>query len=270
MDFVAARALMIIVLSPAKSLDFDTPPHVRKHTQPDFLEDSAALIKELRHLAPAQIASLMSISDPLAALNYDRFASWHVPFDTKNAKQAVLAFNGDVYEGFDAASLSAADLDFAQKHVRILSGLYGVLRPLDLIQAYRLEMGSRFANARGRDLYAFWGNKVADALNTALETSRRGGERVLVNLASEEYFKSVKRGDLAAPIVNPVFEDWKNDRYKIISFYAKRARGLMARYAVSERIDRAEGLKAFDVEGYAFTPEASTDSQWVFRRRHAA
>lgn len=260
---------MIIVLSPAKSLDFDTPPHVRKHTMPDFLDDSAQLIEELRRLSPAQIATLMSISDPLAHLNFDRFASWHRPFDEQNAKQAVLAFNGDVYEGFDAASLSAADLDFAQRHVRILSGLYGVLRPLDLMQPYRLEMGSRFANSRGRDLYTFWGGKVADALNTALEASRTGGERILVNLASEEYFKSVKRGELAAPIVNPVFEDWKGGRYKIISFYAKRARGLMARYATAHRIDQAEGLKSFDVDGYAYVPDASNKDHWVFRRRVA-
>lgn len=265
----ALPALMIIVLSPAKSLDFETPAHVNKHTLPDFLDDSAQLIDELRHLSPAQIATLMSISDPLAHLNFERFAQWDRRFDVHNAKQAMLAFNGDVYEGFDAVSMKAADLDYAQKHVRILSGLYGVLRPLDLIQPYRLEMGSRFVNSRGKDLYAFWGGKVADALNDALEKAPAKGARVLVNLASEEYFKSVKRGALAAPIIHPVFEDWKGGRYKIISFYAKRARGLMARYATLNRIDRAEGLKAFDLDGYAFAPEASSAENWVFRRRQA-
>ncbi len=265
----ALRTPMIIVLSPAKSLDFDTPAHVRKHTLPDFLDDAAQLIDELRHLSPAQIATLMSISDPLAHLNFERFAHWDRRFDEHNAKQAMLAFNGDVYEGFDAASLSAADLDYAQKHVRILSGLYGVLRPLDLIQPYRLEMGSRFANSRGKDLYAFWGGKVADVLNDALEKAPNKGARVLINLASEEYFKSVKRGALAAPMIQPVFEDWKSGRYKIISFYAKRARGLMARYATLNRIDRAEGLKSFDLDGYAFAPEASSANSWVFRRRQA-
>lgn len=260
---------MIIVLSPAKSLDFETPAHVRKHTLPDFLDDSAQLIKELQRLAPSQIASLMGISDTLAHLNFERFAAWHPAFDTDNAKQAMLAFNGDVYEGFDAASLSAADLDFAQRHVRILSGLYGVLRPLDLIQPYRLEMGSRFANARGKDLYAFWGSRVADALNETMAAAKRGGEKVLINLASEEYFKSVKGGKLTMPVITPSFEDWKGGRYKIISFYAKRARGLMARYATVQRIDQAEGLKGFDTDGYAFAEEASTATHWVFRRRIA-
>jgi cytoplasmic iron level regulating protein YaaA (DUF328/UPF0246 family) len=260
---------MIIVLSPAKSLDFDTPPHVRKHTLPDFLDDSTQLIKELRHLSPQHIATLMGISDNLAHLNYERFASWTPDFNESNAKQAMLAFNGDVYEGFDAASLSSADLDFAQKHLRILSGLYGALRPLDLIQPYRLEMGSRFANSRGRDLYAFWGSTITDALNALLASPPRGSEKVLVNLASEEYFKSVKRANLVAPVVTPVFEDWKGGKYKIISFYAKRARGLMARYATTQRIGRASALKEFDVDGYAFAAEASDESRWVFRRRIA-
>jgi cytoplasmic iron level regulating protein YaaA (DUF328/UPF0246 family) len=257
---------MIIVLSPAKSLDFDTPAHVRTHTQPAFLDESAELIETLRALSPAQIASLMSISDPLAHLNFERFASWQPRFDETTAKQAVLAFNGDVYEGFDAKSLSTSDLDFAQQHVRILSGLYGLLRPLDLILPYRLEMGSKLANPQGRDLYAFWNGKLADALNTLFEEGQNG-ERVLVNLASEEYFKSVKRGKLAVPVITPVFEDWKGGRYKIISFYAKRARGLMTRYVTTHRIDRVEGLKGFDLDDYAFAPEVSSKDSWVFRRR---
>jgi len=259
---------MIIVLSPAKSLDYDTPAHIDTHTLPAFIDDASELIDGLRRLSPQQIGSLMSISDPLAHLNFQRYADWSTQFSTANAKQAVLAFNGDVYEGFDAKSLSAADLDYAQQHVRVLSGLYGVLRPLDLLQPYRLEMGTRFENARGKDLYAFWGERITHALNAQLEHNANSA-RVLVNCASTEYFKAVKPKKLAAPVITPVFEDWKGGRYKIISFYAKRARGLMARYAVENRIAEPEALKAFDVDGYAFDAAASNDSTWVFRRRIA-
>ena len=259
---------MIIVLSPAKSLDYDTPPHVKKHTIPDFVDDAAELISGLRRLSPQQIASLMSISDQLAHLNFQRYADWSPQFGTHNAKQAVLAFNGDVYEGFDAKTLSSADLDYAQNHVRVLSGLYGLLRPLDLLQPYRLEMGTRFVNPRGKDLYAFWGERITHALNAQLKKNA-ANSRVLVNCASGEYFKSVKPKLLDAPVVTPVFEDWKGGRYKIISFHAKRARGLMARFAVENRLDRPEQLKDFDTEGYAFSAEASNDSTFVFRRRIA-
>lgn len=258
---------MIIVLSPAKSLDYDTPPHVKKHTLPEFAKDSAELIAGLRELSPQQIGSLMSISDPLAQLNYQRYADWSPTFDAKNSKQAMLAFNGDVYEGFDAKSLSAADLDYAQSHVRVLSGLYGLLRPLDLLQAYRLEMGTKFANARGKDLYAFWGERITAALNTQMKKQR--GERVLINCASNEYFKSVQPKKLESPVISPVFQEWKNGQYKIISFHAKRARGLMARYAVAHRIDEPEALKAFDAEGYAYDKKASTATSYVYRRRVA-
>ncbi|TAL97002.1 MAG: peroxide stress protein YaaA [Paraburkholderia sp.] len=259
---------MIIVLSPAKSLDYETPPHVKKHTIPDFVDDAAELIGGLRRLSPQQIATLMDISDPLARLNFQRYADWSEKFDTRNAKQAVLAFNGDVYEGFDAKSLSAADLDYAQKHVRVLSGLYGLLRPLDLLQPYRLEMGTRFENTRGKDLYAFWGERITQALNAQLKKNA-GAARILVNCASNEYFRSVKPKLLDAPVITPVFEDWKGGRYKIISFHAKRARGLMARYAVENRLDAPEALKGFDAEGYAFDAGASNDSTYVFRRRIA-
>ena len=259
---------MIIVLSPAKSLDYETPAHVKKHTIPDFLDDAAELIGGLRRLSPQQIGTLMSISDPLAQLNFQRYAEWSHKFDTSNAKQAVLAFNGDVYEGFDAKTLSSADLDFAQQHMRVLSGLYGLLRPLDLLQPYRLEMGTRFANARGKDLYAFWGERITHALNAQLKTNTSTA-RVLVNCASGEYFKAVKPKLLDAPVITPVFEDWKGGRYKIISFHAKRARGLMARYAVENRLEAPEQLKGFDSEGYAFDVEASNDSTYVFRRRIA-
>jgi uncharacterized protein len=261
---------MIIVLSPAKSLDFETPPSLAEYTQPAFLDQSQLLIKHLRQLSPLEISQLMSISDSLAALNATRYGKWRTPFTPQNAKQAVLAFNGDVYEGLDAPTLSPAALHFAQEHLRILSGLYGVLRPLDLMQAYRLEMGTRLANARGKDLYAFWGERIVDALNLAIQESKA---TVLLNLASEEYFKSVKKKRLCVPVIQPVFEDWSGGqsagKYKVVSFYAKRARGLMARYVLTKRLKKADGLKNFSTEGYAFAAEESTELRWVFRRKSA-
>lgn len=255
---------MLIVLSPAKTLDYDTPASTDVHGKPDFIKHSAELIDTLRQLSPAQIGSLMQISDPLAALNAGRFAAWSPRFTKKNSRQAVLAFNGDVYEGLDAPSLTPQQLDYVQAHVRILSGLYGVLRPLDLMQPYRLEMGTRLANARGKDLYAFWGETITTAINKVLKERK---SEALINLASEEYFKSVKPAQLKAPVVTPVFEDWKNGKYKVISFYAKRARGMMARYAAVKGISQPEKLKRFNVEGYTFVEEHSTEYQWVFRRR---
>jgi cytoplasmic iron level regulating protein YaaA (DUF328/UPF0246 family) len=257
---------MLIVLSPAKSLDYESAPTTDVHTQPEFIARSAELIKHLRELSLAQIASLMHISDPLAALNAERFASWSHKFTTKNAKQAVLAFNGDVYGGLDAASLTGKQLDYTQTNIRILSGLYGVLRPLDLMQPYRLEMGTRFANPAGKDLYAFWGDEVSLALKRVLAEHK---SKTLINLASEEYFKAVRPKVLDAQVITPVFQDWKGGKYKIISFFAKRARGLMARYAVSHAVKAPEKLKAFDVEGYAYVPDASTENTWMFRRRIA-
>ncbi len=259
---------MILVISPAKALDYETPPTTARFTQPDFLDDANALIAVLREKSPADIAELMSLSDPLATLNVARYASWSRPFAPDNARQAVLAFNGDVYEGLDARSLSEVELAWAQDHLRILSGLYGVLRPLDLMQAYRLEMGTRLANPRGKNLYEFWGERITDELDRLLAREEEAGrERVLVNLASDEYFKSVKPKKLKGRIVTPVFEDWKGGRYKIISFYAKRARGLMSRYAITHRIDEVEALKGFDSEGYAFAADASDADTLVFRRR---
>ena len=257
---------MLIVLSPAKSLDYDSAPTTDIHTQPEFIARSAELIKHLRELSPAQIGSLMHISDPLAALNAERFAAWSRKFTTKNAKQAVLAFDGDVYGGLDAATLNARQLDYVQSHIRILSGLYGALRPLDLMQPYRLEMGTRFANPAGKDLYAFWGDEVTQALNRALESHK---SKTLINLASEEYFKVVRPKALPANVITPIFQDWKGGKYKIISFFAKRARGLMARYAAQHAIKTPEKLKNFDSEGYAFVPDASTEIAWMFRRRIA-
>ena len=257
---------MLIVLSPAKTLDYDTPATTDRHTMPDFVDHSAELIDTLKQLSPAQVGSLMQISDVLAVLNVGRYASWSKRFTRENAKQAILAFNGDVYEGLDAPSLTVQQLDYAQSHIRILSGLYGVLRPLDLMQPYRLEMGTRLANQRGKDLYAFWGNLVTEALNEAAVARKSAA---LVNLASEEYFKAVKRRLLNVPVITPVFEDWKGGRYKVISFYAKRARGLMARHAAVNGIRQPEKLKEFDAEGYAFNHAASSDTTWIFRRRVA-
>jgi cytoplasmic iron level regulating protein YaaA (DUF328/UPF0246 family) len=257
---------MLIVLSPAKTLDFDTPAHVDTATQPDFLKRSAQLIAILREMPPSQIASLMRISDPLAALNAERYAAWTPKFTSRNAKQALLAFNGDVYEGLDASTLKPKQLDYAQAHIRILSGLYGLLRPLDLMQAYRLEMGTKLANPAGKDLYAFWGDTITETLNREIAQTKA---QALVNLASEEYFKAVKPALLEVPVITPVFQDWKNGQYKIISFYAKRARGLMARYAAEKGLKRAASLKDFDVEGYAYAEEISDAQHWVFRRKAA-
>ncbi|MDP9108624.1 MAG: peroxide stress protein YaaA [Pseudomonadota bacterium] len=255
---------MLIVLSPAKTLDYATPPTTELATVPETLTQAAQLIKTLKTLAAQEIGSLMKISDPLAQLNAQRYAAWKKSVDATNAKQAVLAFAGDVYQGLDAPSLSATQLTYLQGHLRILSGLYGALRPLDLLQPYRLEMGTRLATQRGHDLYAFWGNRVTDLLNTVLRTQKAG---VLVNLASEEYFGVVQTERLIAPVITPIFQDFKNGRYKVISFYAKRARGLMTRFAATRRIVKAERLREFDLDGYAFAPDASSESEWVFRRR---
>ena len=255
---------MLIVLSPAKSLDLETPPTTSLHSTPDFLDHSAQLIERMRQFSPSEVGSLMGISDALSSLNVARYASW-TP-ELTEARQAIMAFNGDVYAGFEARTLQPVQLDYAQSQVRILSGLYGLLRPLDLIHPHRLEMGTRLSTARGKDLYAFWGDTITNALN---RTASEQQARVLVNLASEEYFKSVKPRQLNVPVISPVFEDWKNGKYKIISFYAKRARGMLARYAAVHQIRDPEQLKQFDVDGYAYVPEASNDSSWVFRRKVA-
>ncbi|MDB5952626.1 MAG: peroxide stress protein YaaA [Massilia sp.] len=253
---------MLIVLSPAKSLDFDTRPTTKLTTTPDHLERASALIDVLRRYSPGELAELMDLSDPLAALNVARYATWST--DPEDARQAIMAFNGDVYHGFDARSLKPKALGYAQRHVRILSGLYGVLRPFDLIHPHRLEMGSRLATAQAQDLYGFWGDTVTETINGALEANGAG---VLVNLASEEYFKSVRPKRLSVPVISPVFEDWKGGKYKIISFHAKRARGMMARYAAEKGLVDAEKLKRFKVGGYAFSKRDSTDTRWVFRRK---
>jgi len=254
---------MLIVVSPAKTLDYESPLATQNYTQPELTEHSAELIEVCRKLTPVDIASLMKVSDKIAGLNAARFAEWQPEFTTDNARQAILAFKGDVYTGLAAETLSEEGFAYAQQHLRMLSGLYGLLRPLDLMQPYRLEMGTKLANPRGTNLYQFWGDIITDKLNAALAEQ---GDKVLVNLASNEYFKSVKPKKLDAQLITPVFKDCKNGNYKVISFYAKKARGMMARYILDSKIDSVEGLKQFDVAGYYFVPAESTDKELVFKR----
>lgn len=254
---------MLTVISPAKTLDFDTPPTTRKSTQPLFLERSAELVEDARAMSPEDIRGLMGVSEKIADLNHRRFMNWGMPFTLDNAKQSVLAFKGDVYTGLEADTLNTAQLNFAQKHLCILSGLYGLLRPLDLMQPYRLEMGLKFANRGGANLYEFWGDSITRAMNTQLKKS---GSRVLVNLASNEYFKSVQAGALDAEIITPVFKDLKGDKYRIISFYAKKARGQMARFIIDRELNEPDGLKKFRVDGYRYNKGESTARELVFTR----
>lgn len=255
---------MITVISPAKNLDFESKPTTDKFSQPELLEHSEELMTVCRELTPAQISSLMKISDKLAGLNAARFSEWTQPFTEQNAKQAVLAFNGDVYGGLAADTLTATQLDYAQNHLRILSGLYGLLKPLDLMQAYRLEMGTKLDNSRGKNLYEFWGSIIAEKLNKVLADQ---DSQYLVNLASNEYFKAVDKKTLNTQIITPHFKDCKNGQYKIISFYAKKARGLMARYIIENKVTQLSQLKEFTVDGYYFSEEATQkDLEPVFLR----
>lgn len=257
---------MHFVLSPAKSLDFDTPAPFEITTPPQFLSRSAELIELLRPMSPRDIAGLMDLSDALATLNVARYGAWSRRATARNSKAAVLAFNGDVYDGLQAYSLDEADLRWAQTHLSILSGLYGVLRPLDRLQPYRLEMGTTLANPHGRNLYAFWGDTLAEYLNRCAAADP---VPVIVNLASQEYFKAADRPVLKPRVIECVFEDWKGGKYKIISFFAKRARGLMARYAITHRVATPKDLERFDLDGYAFEPAVSQPDRLVFRRRLA-
>ncbi len=254
---------MLTLVSPAKTLDYESPLSTETHTLPRFTEHSKMLIETLRKLSVQDVADLMKLSDKLASLNVARYESWQPEHNQENARQAVLAFKGDVYTGLDATSFSEEDFSFAQNHLRILSGLYGLLRPLDLLEPYRLEMGTKLSNARGDNLYQFWGDIITEALNDELAIS---GSDVIVNLASNEYFKAVKPKALRARLITPVFKDLKNGQYKIISFYAKKARGLMTRYMIQNRIEEPEALKNFDLEGYYFSAEESKGYTWVFLR----
>jgi len=255
---------MLMVISPAKTLDFDSPLATKEFSQPALLDKSQQLIDVARKLSPAQIGSLMHISDKLAELNARRFNDWQPPFTPDNARQAILAFKGDVYTGLQAEEFSAKDFDFAQQHLRMLSGLYGLLRPLDLMQAYRLEMGIKLENPAGQNLYSFWGDTLTDALNEALAAQ---GDDVLINLASDEYFRAVKPKKLNGQIIKPVFLDEKNGKFKVISFYAKKARGLMSRYIIQQRLTKPAQLKKFDLEGYFFDAESGSENELVFKRR---
>jgi hypothetical protein len=253
---------MLTVISPAKKLDYATPTKVGNHTQPALLEHSKELLKGLKTLTPQEVCALMALSDKLGALNYERFQEWRTPFDIKNARPAVLAFKGDVYQGLAADTMSPDDLNWAQDNLRILSGLYGILRPLDLMQPYRLEMGTKFINERGPDLYAFWDGIINKELNRLLAHS----EDVLLNLASNEYFKATKEKTISKRIVTPVFMDMKDGKYKIISFFAKKARGLMAAFIIKNRISDVELIKTFDSDDYSFNSTLTEGDRWVFTR----
>lgn len=260
---------MFSLISPAKSLDFKTP-YVEtadseiKASQPEFLTQASQLVEVLREFSSQDLAQLMKLSDKLASLNTARYQEWQTPFTPDNAKPAVLAFTGDVYTGLDAPSLNSAELNFLQQHLGILSGLYGLLKPLDLMQPYRLEMGTRFAFADYKNLYEFWRASLAPAINQQLEAANTSQ---LVNLASQEYFKAVDVKQLSADIYTPVFQDYKNGSYKIISFYAKKARGLMVRFIAQNQLTQAEDLKAFDLDGYSFNPSLSEAKTFVFTRK---
>ncbi|MDH5785188.1 MAG: peroxide stress protein YaaA [Chromatiales bacterium] len=255
---------MLLVISPAKTLDYDTKPKTKTFTVPDYLDESQQLIDRARHWSALDIAEVMQVSMKIAELNFDRFEAWHTPFTPENAKQAVLAFKGDVYTGLDAESFRAGDFKFAQKHLRILSGLYGLLRPLDLMQPYRLEMGRKVDTTRGRNLYEFWGNTITEGLNKQLKSLK---SPYLINLASSEYFKAVKPKLLDGEIITPEFRDWKSGQYKMMGVYAKNARGQLSRYVIQNQFTDPEAMKGFDVDGYAYNEEMSSTNKWVFTRR---
>lgn len=255
---------MLFLLSPAKSLDYKTPLGDQPHTAPLFVKQSKALIDVLRDYTPQQIAELMDLSDALSSLNVARYQAWSTRATEQNARQAALAFDGDVYGGLDARTLPPGDLAWAQDHVCILSGLYGVLRPLDLMQPYRLEMGTRLPTAQGKDLYQFWGSQIADYLNSRL---RNDVSPVVVNLASNEYFRAVDTRTLKPGVVECVFQEYKSGQYKVVSFFAKRARGLMARYAITHRLTTPDQLRAFDLEGYRWSAAGSSPQRLIFRRK---
>lgn len=255
---------MLTVISPAKSLDFESPLVTKRKTLPKFMAEAETLISQLKELAPHDIANLMKLSEKLALLNFDRFQAFTPPFTLDNARQALLAFQGDVYQGLDAHSFKSEDFKFAQKHLRILSGLYGILKPLDLIQAYRLEMGTRFNHSKGKNLYEFWGDQLNQYLQNELKTHT---SPILVNLASNEYFKAVKAKQLPFRIITPNFKDYKNGDYKIISFFAKRARGLMTRFIIQNEIDQPEQLKDFNLNGYSYDKKSSKEDELIFLRK---
>ncbi|MCG7877141.1 MAG: peroxide stress protein YaaA [Candidatus Thiodiazotropha taylori] len=254
---------MLITISPAKTLDCESPPVTTIHTKPAFLKQSRSLINNLRNYSAMDLAELMKLSMKLSELNFDRYHDWKTPFTLKNAKQAALAMKGDVYGGLDAETLDKEGFKFAQRHLRILSGLYGVLRPLDLMQPYRLEMGTKLPNERGKDLYAFWGEQITQAINKDLKAQ---GDDILINLASNEYFKSIKPKLIQGRIITPHFKEKKSGAYRMIGVFAKRARGLMSRYIIDNRLQDPREIEGFDWDGYRFNKRLSKEDQWVFTR----
>ncbi len=255
---------MLLVISPAKTLDYETPVAAAQHTMPDYLDDAALLVKRARQYSVDDVMTLMAVSEKIATLNVERFKQWRRPFTPKNARQALLAFKGDVYVGLDALNFDDGDLEFAQQHLRILSGLYGLLRPLDLMLPYRLEMGRKIDTVRGKNLYEFWGERITQGLNEQLQ---RCGERHLINLASNEYFKAVKPELLQAEVITPHFKEYKNGQYKVLGVYAKKARGMLSRYIIKQRITDPQLFKAFNQDGYCFNSAMSNDHDWVFTRK---
>jgi len=254
---------MITILSPAKTLDFSNQKQIAEYSQPQFLDKAEVLIEELRKLKPKDIIKLMSVNEEIANLNFERFLTWKLPFNDKNAKQALLAFKGQVFIGLDVQSLTKDDLLFSQNHLRILSGLYGVLRPLDLIQAYRLEMGVKFKNPSGKNLYEFWGNRITENINKELSAQK---QKVLINLASNEYYKVLNPKLIQGTIITPVFKELKGNEFKVVTIYAKTARGYMSRFIIQNRIENPEDIKAFDTGGYLYNHDLSNDKEWVFTR----
>jgi hypothetical protein len=255
---------MLLVISPAKTLDYESPVKTTAYSMPDYLDHAQRLVERARRYSELDLIEIMEVSEKIAALNVERFRDWHTPFTSDNARQALLAFKGEVYGGLEVSTFDESDFEFAQSHLRILSGLYGLLRPLDLMQPYRLEMGRRIDNERGKNLYEFWGSIVTDGLNGQLQAI---GSRTLINLASVEYFKAVKPKLLQAEIITPEFKDYKNGEYRMMGVYAKRARGLLSRYIIQNRITEPEAIKAFAVEGYRFNDELTVGNQWVFTRK---
>ena len=260
---ITTEKSMLIVISPAKTLDYQTVVTTHLHTQNDYLQEAAQLVEQMRHYSAEQISTIMAVSDKIAQLNVTRFKQWHTPFTPENAKQAILAFKGDVYSGLDASSFNDDDFQFAQQHLRILSGLYGLLRPLDLMQPYRLEMGRKVETTRGKNLYQFWGDLITTGINQQMLQSNSD---YLINLASNEYFKAVKPALIRGEIITPLFKDYKSGSYKIVGVYAKKARGKLSRYIIKNRLSSPEQLKNFADDGYCFNPQLTQGNQWVFSR----
>ena len=255
---------MLIIISPAKTLDYKTPITIQGESKAPFLKESQQLIKELKKLNPNDISELMKVSSKIAYLNHDRFAEWQLPFPSGTTRQALLAFKGEVFNGIDAYSFSQEEIDYAQNHLRMLSGLYGVLRPLDMMMPYRLEMGTKLAQGKNKNLYEFWGEKITQKVQESIDEQN---EKVLVNLASSEYYKSVKAANLKAKIITPIFKEAKGDQYKVIAIFAKKARGLMSRFIIQNRIENPEEIKLFDAAGYFFNETLSTTTEFIFTRR---